>query len=146
MASDLPAAVLEVPITARTDVPDDATAAVYNLTSDGATGPGYATSFPCDVAQPLVSNLNFRAGRPAANATITGLAADGTVCVFNSASTHLIVDLIGYTRGTAHYVPVTPVARPRHTRVVGHRVRRRDRADLAPVGFHGVRRAPRRVR
>jgi hypothetical protein len=100
--------MLEVAITPRSDVPDDATAVVYNLTSDGASGPGYATSYPCDVPRPTVSNLNYRAHHPVSNATITGLAAGGTFCVFNSAPTHLIVDLIGYTRGTTHYVTVTP--------------------------------------
>ena len=73
------------------------------------TAPGYATSYPCGVTPPSVSNLNYFPGRPVANGTITGLAGDGDLCVFNSSPTDLIVDLIGWTRGAAHYVPVNPV-------------------------------------
>ena len=101
--------VLEVAIASRPDVPDDATAAVYNLTSDRAAAPGYATSYPCGAAPPTVSNLNYFPSRPVASGTITGLDGDGDLCIYNSSATDLIVDLIGWTRGTAAYVPVVPV-------------------------------------
>lgn len=102
------AGTLTLDIAGRADVPDDATAAVYNLTSVEAAGPGFATSYPCDVALPGVSNLNYAPGQVVANGAITKLSAGGELCIFNLAPTHLIVDLIGYTRGTDDYVPITP--------------------------------------
>lgn len=99
---------LRLDIRGRTDVPDDATAAIYNLTSVDATAPGYVTSYPCDVGRPKVSNLNYAPGNVTANGTITKLSADGELCLFRLRPTNLIVDLIGYTRDDTHYVPVTP--------------------------------------
>ncbi len=90
------------------DVPDTATAAVYNLTSDAATGPGFATSHPCQPQPPLVSNLNYLPGQPVANGTITALSPDGELCIYHLTPTHLIVDLIGYTTDTTHYVAINP--------------------------------------
>ena len=61
-----------IDIAGRADVPDDATAAVYNLTSVDATAPGYATSYPCDApVRPEASNLNYGPGQVVANGTIT---------------------------------------------------------------------------
>ena len=57
---------------------------------------GFITVFPCDSAQPLASNLNFVPGLTVPNAVITKLAADGTVCLYTNAPTHLIVDVNGY--------------------------------------------------
>jgi hypothetical protein len=102
------AGTLTLDIASRADVPDDASAAVYNLTSVEASGPGFATSYPCDVALPGVSNLNYAAGQAVANGAITKLSSGGDLCIFNLAPTHLIVDLIGYTRGADDYVPITP--------------------------------------
>jgi hypothetical protein len=89
-------------------VPAGATAAVYNLTATNTTAPGYLTSFPCDAARPLASNLNHGTNDTTANATITKLSAAGELCIYHLVSTDLIVDLIGYTTGTDHYVAITP--------------------------------------
>lgn len=102
------AGTLTLDIAGRADVPDDASAAVYNLTSVEASSPGFATSYPCDVALPGVSNLNYAPGQVVANGAITKLSAAGDLCIFNLAPTHLIVDLIGYTSGADDYVPITP--------------------------------------
>jgi hypothetical protein len=101
-------ATLTLDITVRGDVPDDATAAVYNLTSTDATAPGFATSYPCNETQPIVSNLNFAQGVSVANAAVTKLSPTGQLCVYTLTSTHLIVDLIGYTQGQTEYIPLTP--------------------------------------
>ena len=99
---------LTLDIGARADIPDDATAAVYNLTAARAIAPGYATSYPCDTTRPTASNLNYRPGTATATAAITKLSATGQLCIYNKTATDLIVDLIGYTQGTTDYVPITP--------------------------------------
>ena len=106
---------MSLDITSRADVPDDATAAVYNLTSVNSTAPGFATSYPCDVGLPDVSNLNYGPGQVVANGAITKLSRSGRLCLYTLSETDLIVDLIGYTTGDADYVPIAPV-RIRDTR------------------------------
>lgn len=100
--------VLRVDLVGDHGVPADATAAVYNLTATRTTGPGYLTSYPCDVERPVASNLNHTTGDTAANATITKLSAAGELCFFTLVATDVIVDLIGWTTGTDHYVAITP--------------------------------------
>lgn len=89
-------------------VPDGATAAIYNLTATNTAGPGYMTSFPCDETRPLASNLNHGTADTTANATITKLTAAGEICIYHLVAADLIVDLIGYTTGTDHYVALRP--------------------------------------
>lgn len=100
---------LTIDITDRIDVPDTATAAVYNLTSVDSISPGFATSYPCDITLPRVSNLNYGIANVVANGAITKLSADGELCVYTLAQTDLIVDLIGFTEGVTSYVPLAPV-------------------------------------
>lgn len=99
---------LELDLVELGGVPDDATAAVYNLTAASASARGHATSYPCDGDRPEASNLNYRPGRSSANSTITKLSASGRLCIDVHAATHLVVDLIGYTTDDTHYVPLTP--------------------------------------
>ena len=73
----------------------DTTSVVMNVTSTESTGDGYVTVFPCDDAQPVVSNLNFAAGQDIANLVTVSLGVSGTICFFASAATHLVADLAG---------------------------------------------------
>ena len=77
-------------------MPADASAAVLNVTVDDARAEGFITVFPCDSPQPLTSNLNYLAGSTVPNLVISKIAADGTVCLFTNAATHLVVDVNGY--------------------------------------------------
>jgi len=88
--------VTPVKVTGRGGVPANATAVILNATVDGGTAAGYLTVYPCGIAPPLASNLNFVAGDTVPNSVIARLGDDGTVCVFNSQGTHVIVDVDGY--------------------------------------------------
>ena len=90
------------------DLPTGATAAIYNLTVVGATAPGHATAYSCD-QPPKASNVNYPAAVAAGAASITELDPTGHFCVYTLTPAELIIDLIGYTTGTADYVPLTPV-------------------------------------
>ena len=50
---------------------------------------------PCDVAAPLVSNLNYLTGQTRPNLVTVRVPSDGRVCFLTSARTHLVVDLAG---------------------------------------------------
>jgi hypothetical protein len=81
-------------------VPVGASAVSMNLTADGATGAGYLTVFPADRGQPLISNLNYPAFVPRANAGMVRLSAGGALNTFVNQTTHVIIDVNGYFTGT----------------------------------------------
>ena len=104
-------------------VPAGATAVALNVTSDAASGPGFATVYPCATGRPGTSTLNFVAGDVRPNNTIVGV--NGGVCIFSLASTEIIVDLVGYFGATGlSYLPTAPA----------RLIDTRDRSGLLPAG------------
>jgi len=71
-------------------------AATMNVTVDGAQGAGFVTAYPCDQPRPEASNLNFVPGSPVPNLVTVRLAADGSVCLYSSATTDLVADLTAW--------------------------------------------------
>jgi hypothetical protein len=66
-----------------------------NVAAVQAEGTGYATIFPCGTERPLASSLNFTTGTPTPNHTTAKPGADGVVCIYVSATTHIVVDVEG---------------------------------------------------
>jgi hypothetical protein len=54
--------------------------------------------------------VNYRAGRDVANQAASGVGAGGQVCVSSFATSHVVVDVLGWYGPTAPagYVPLTP--------------------------------------
>jgi hypothetical protein len=89
-------------------VPDDATAALMNVTAVTPAGPGFLTIFPDGLgSMPRTSSLNFGAGQTVPNAVITGIGdtpaepgqPTGQITIYNNPSspaTPVLVDLAGY--------------------------------------------------
>ena len=75
-----------------------ATAAAYslNLTAVPHGGLGYVTIWPTGEDQPLVSTLNSLDGRNKANAAIVPAGASGSVRIYASNTTDIILDIDGY--------------------------------------------------
>jgi hypothetical protein len=93
-----------------------ATAVVMNVTVVDATGTGYVTVYPVDVAiMPTASNLNLtQVGQTVANLVTVRLSADGKVKIFASGGGHLLADVAGYYTTAAastsgRFVPIGPV-------------------------------------
>jgi Subtilase family len=80
-------------------IPTGASAVSMNLTSDAAAGAGFLTVFPADQALPLISNLNYPAVDPRANAGMVRLSPAGALTTFVNQTTHVIVDVNGYFTG-----------------------------------------------
>ena len=89
---------------------DEFTRAVFlNVTAVAPSGPGFLTVYACDVPElPTASNVNYVAGQVVANAVLTEIAADGTVCIFSRADADVVVDLTGLSQNIAATTPVTP--------------------------------------
>jgi Subtilase family len=82
-------------------VPDEATAALLNVTVVAPSGAGHLTIFPDGAPMvPRTANVNFRAGQVVPNAVISGLGEpSGRITIFNnptSSATPVVADLAGY--------------------------------------------------
>ena len=97
--------VTAVHITGRASVPSDASAVVLNVTVTDPLAPGFVTVFPCGATIPNASNLNYEPGDTVANLMASKIGDGGTVCVYTSQATDLIVD------GAGFFPQGTPIAR-----------------------------------
>lgn len=87
---------MEVALVGRGGVSADATAVILTVTATGAAGNGYVTVYRCDSGRPATSTLNVTAGVTVANSAVVSLSGSGSICVFTSAATHVIVDVTGW--------------------------------------------------
>jgi hypothetical protein len=83
-------------VAGRGGVPAGATTAVLNVTVTDSTAAGFVTVYPCGIAPPLASNLNYGINTTVANAVIVKIGTAGQVCLLNSGPTQLVVDVNGY--------------------------------------------------
>ena len=84
-------------------VPDDsapavAVAASLNIAVSGPAAAGFLTVYPCGVDRPWASNLNFAAGQTISNHVTATVGSNGTVCVYTSQATDVVIDLEGLYR------------------------------------------------
>jgi trimeric autotransporter adhesin len=91
--------VTPIQVTGRASVPTSATSVVVNVTATEPAGSGFVTVYPCGIDPPLASNLNLTPGVTVPNAAVVKLGTNGTLCLFNSQPTHLVVDIAGYIIG-----------------------------------------------
>ncbi len=93
-----PGSTYEIQITGRDGVPGDAITAVVNVAAVDPLAAGFFTVTACVAPTPNASSLNYRAGVNGANELVVPLSATGKICVFTSASTFLLVDVVGYVK------------------------------------------------
>jgi hypothetical protein len=93
-------------------------ALVVNVTAAGSAASGYMVALPSggNPAATQHSTVNFAPGAPSANTAIVPLGADGSVSVYTTATSHIILDVVGYITGagaadttTGLFQAVTPV-------------------------------------
>ena len=83
-------------------------AVALTVTVTEPVGAGFVTVYPCGSPRPNASNVNFAAGATVANSVVSGVDADGRVCVFTSAQTHLVVDVTGFYPVGSSFVSLAP--------------------------------------
>ena len=88
-------------------VPNNASAVALNVTAVTPSASGFITVWPCGVARPNASNLNFVAGDVVPNGVVAPIGSNGSVCFYSSQATDLIVDVAGWFEGEA-FVGATP--------------------------------------
>lgn len=88
-------------------MPADVRAVVANLTTLSPGERGFLTAFPCGIAPPGTSSLNFDSDDPAGAITVAGVGDEGSLCLYSNARTFLIVDLLGVWVPTPGAAPPT---------------------------------------
>jgi hypothetical protein len=86
------------------DAPVGAASALVNIVATATGADGYVTAETCGAApngERAWANLNPRAGTTVANVAVVALDADGRFCLFQSSSTHLVVDVQGFFLSSA---------------------------------------------
>lgn len=107
---------VELQVTGRHGVPEDALAVTLNVTGTQVAGPTNVRVYPTPEADrsdevPTVSHLNLRPGRDQPNAVVVRVGARGTIRLYTqSADVHLLADLTGYYSATGDhgFVPLDP--------------------------------------
>ncbi len=94
------------------NIPATARAYALNITVAPSTGLTYLTAWPTGSSLPLVSTLNSPSGSTVANAAIVPAGTGGSINIFATDQTHLIIDINGYFGppgpGGLSFYPVTP--------------------------------------
>ena len=90
---------------------DGVTAVAVNVTAVRPLQNGYLTAYPCGTPRPNVSAVQAIGGRAVAGMAVVPLGASGTICIFSSTNTELVVDLFGWYAPDAGvpYEPMTAV-------------------------------------
>ena len=153
---------IEIPVAGRTvtaadgtvsTIPANVTAVSLNVAAVDPAGPGFVTVWPCSVARPLTSSLNYTRGAIDGNGVIAPVDASGKTCVYSHAATDAVIDIGGWfgpaDSSGSGFTAITPkrlidsrdglgVARgrvrpdsPVTLQVVGARVQRIDGTNLA---------------
>jgi hypothetical protein len=70
--------------------------ATVTVAATSASAKGFVTVWPCGQSMPIVSTLNFMPGDSVANSATLPLGTNGTVCVYSSVATGVVVDADGW--------------------------------------------------
>ncbi len=136
--------VLDLVVAGRGGVPaSGADSVVLNVAAVDPSGGGYVSVWPSGQSRPLISNLNYGAGRNVPNLVVCKLGAGGAVSLYASGGDlDLIADVVGcFSSSGAGLVAVTP------TRLLDTRIGQGARQgvvsggteiDLAVAGAGGV--------
>lgn len=77
----------------------DDVAVIANVTATQAEAAGYLTVYPCADGLPATSNVNYGPGSDRPALVIAAFDGAGEVCIFTSATTHVLVDVQGWIQG-----------------------------------------------
>jgi hypothetical protein len=98
----------EVLVAGRNGVPVGAKSVSLSVTATAPKAGGSLTVWPCDRPRPVASSVTYTVKKNATNTVVSSLSDDGKVCVYNTAATHLIVDVIGRGSDDSDYVALQP--------------------------------------
>ena len=107
-----PGTPLEVQVTGAPGIPTTGvTTAVLNVTAIDASGGGYLTVYPANIALPATSSVNYANNKAVPNTIFAPLSPDGKVKIYTFRPANIIVDVMGWLgpAGVQEISLLTPV-------------------------------------
>lgn len=95
-------------VAGRGGVASDADAVIVNVTAVRPSSNTFLTVYPCDEPRPTASNVNAAAAAVVNNLVLAKTSASGTICVFSSSATDLLVDVAAYVPAGGGLLSVVP--------------------------------------
>jgi len=87
--------VVEWTVVGDNGAPAGTTALSLNIAVTDPAAAGFLTVYPCGATRPWASNLNFAAGQTISNHVTATVGNDGTVCVYTTRATDVVIDVEG---------------------------------------------------
>jgi Domain of unknown function (DUF4331) len=100
--------MLDVTGVGTSNVPNDASSVILNVTATNSSNEGWITVYPCGSAPPNASNVNLVQGRDRANLVAAKVGAGGNVCLFVSQGSDVIADVQGYAPAGSSFIATVP--------------------------------------
>ncbi len=97
-----------LPVAGRGGVSATADAVLVNVTAVNPSTRAFLTVYPCDADRPTASNLNAPAGGVVNNLVTSKVSASGTICVFSSVESDLIVDVAAFVPTDGGLLSIVP--------------------------------------
>lgn len=85
--------VLQVPVIGARKASAGTATVALNVAVDTPQHDGFVTVYPCGTDRPWASNLNFTSGQTVSNEVLVQPGDEGSICVYTTATTHVVVDL-----------------------------------------------------
>ena len=128
-----------VPITALPGLPTGAAAYVLNVAAVDPKADGWLAVYPCDAGRGSTSTVNYRRGQTIANLTVTRSSTTGTVCLYSSANTDVIIDVTGSFPTGRAYVPIAPTrVMDTRSKLMHSRLGEDDTSEVKIRGIAGI--------
>ena len=97
---------LHVPVTGRATLGDPA-GIVVAVTITQPDDVGHVTVHACDQSRPHASTLNYQLDTTVSNLAWSDLSDTGTICIYTTTNTHIIVDAVATIAHGAEIEPIT---------------------------------------
>ncbi len=102
-----------VTIRGRAGIPSAASVVVLNVTVPSPSSRGYLSVTPTAPAStPTTSTVHFTAGEPVSNRAFAPIGPDGSISLWGSVSTDVVLDVVGWYQpdasGDTRFVPLVP--------------------------------------
>ena len=104
-----PGGTLNLTVTGKAGVPTSgAGSVILDVSSSGAASGGWLTTYPAGATRPPAPQVRFETARDATGLVVAKIGTGGVVKVHSTASTNVMVDVLGWLPTTADHVGVTP--------------------------------------
>ena len=100
--------VTSLTVSGRGGIPTNASAVMLSVTATNSVALGYVTVFACGSSRPTTSTINLNSSSAVSNPVLTEVGEFGSVCLYVSQATDLVIDVTGFLQSNSAVVPLRP--------------------------------------